>query len=78
MTLCSATKPFFGVELAVLDPQSGVEITETEAEGVLCIKGSWPGQMRTIYGDHKRFGDTYFSQYPGYYFSGDGCRRDAD
>ncbi|MEO1329759.1 MAG: acetate--CoA ligase [Pseudomonadota bacterium] len=74
----SAMKPFFGIELAVLDPQSGAEITETEAEGVLCIKASWPGQMRTVYGDHKRFGDTYFSQYPGYYFSGDGCRRDAD
>lgn len=74
----SATKPFFGVQPAVLDPHSGVEITETEAEGVLCIADSWPGQMRTIYGDHERFVETYFSQYKGYYFSGDGCRRDKD
>ncbi|MEL6977945.1 MAG: acetate--CoA ligase [Pseudomonadota bacterium] len=74
----SATKPFFGVELAVLDSQSAAEITTTEAEGVLCIKSSWPGQMRTVYGDHQRFADTYFSQYPGYYFTGDGCKRDAD
>ena len=74
----SATRPFFGVVPAILDPASGEEITETEAEGVLCIKSSWPGQMRTIYGDHKRFMDTYFRQYPGTYFSGDGCRRDKD
>ena len=62
----------------VLDPQTGAEITETEAEGVLAIADSWPGQMRTIFGDHDRFVDTYFSQYKGYYFTGDGCRRDAD
>mgnify|MGYP001793526178 CR=1 FL=1 len=74
----SATTPFFGVKLAVLDPQTGVEITDTAAEGVLCIADSWPGQMRTVYGDHQRFMDTYFSQYKGYYFSGDGCRRDED
>src|SRR5690606_34444464 len=74
----SATKPFFGVRPAVLDPQTGVEITTTEAEGVLCIADSWPGQMRTIWGDHERFIETYFSQYKGYYFSGDGCRRDKD
>ena len=74
----SATTPFFGVKLAVLDPQTGVEITDTAAEGVLCIAESWPGQMRTVYGDHQRFMDTYFSQYKGYYFSGDGCRRDED
>ncbi|PRX34962.1 acetyl-CoA synthetase [Meinhardsimonia xiamenensis] len=74
----SATKPFFGVQPVVLDPQTGEEITSIEAEGVLCIKDSWPGQMRTVFGDHKRFVETYFSQYKGYYFSGDGCRRDAD
>ncbi len=74
----SATLPFFGVQPAILDPQSGKEITTTEAEGVLCIKNSWPGQMRTVYGDHERFEKTYFADYPGFYFSGDGCRRDAD
>ncbi|MEM7237303.1 MAG: acetate--CoA ligase [Pseudomonadota bacterium] len=74
----SATTPFFGVLPVVLEPQSGAEITETEAEGVLCIKDSWPGQMRTVWGDHDRFVKTYFSDYKGYYFAGDGCRRDAD
>jgi acetyl-CoA synthetase len=74
----SATTPFFGVQPVVLDPHSGQEITETAAEGVLCLKDSWPGQMRTVYGDHERFVKTYFSDYKGYYFSGDGCRRDAD
>jgi acetyl-CoA synthetase len=74
----SATKPFFGVQPVVLEPASGAEIHETECEGVLALADSWPGQMRTIYGDHDRFVDTYFSQYKGYYFSGDGCRRDAD
>ncbi len=74
----SATKPFFGVQPVLLDPQSGAEITTTEAEGVLCIKDSWPGQMRTVFGDHDRFVKTYFDDYKGYYFSGDGCRRDAD
>ena len=74
----SATKPFFGVQPVVLDPQSGKVLEATEAEGVLAIAESWPGQMRTVWGDHERFEQTYFSQYPGYYFSGDGCRRDAD
>lgn len=74
----SATTPFFGVQPVVLDAQTGEEMTAQEAEGVLCLKDSWPGQMRTVYGDHERFRDTYFSQYKGYYFSGDGCRRDAD
>lgn len=74
----SATVPFFGIEPVILDPTSGKEIAETEAEGVLCIKDSWPGQMRTVYGDHERFEKTYFSDYKNYYFSGDGCRRDAD
>lgn len=74
----SATTPFFGVQPVLLEPESGKEITETEAEGVLCLKDSWPGQMRTVWGDHARFEATYFQQYKGYYFSGDGCRRDAD
>jgi acetyl-CoA synthetase len=74
----SATKPFFGVQPVVLDAQTGAEITESPCEGVLCIADSWPGQMRTVYGDHQRFVDTYFSQYKGTYFTGDGCRRDAD
>ena len=74
----SATRPFFGVQPVVLEPATGAEIAEVECEGVLCIADSWPGQMRTIFGDHQRFVDTYFSQYKGYYFSGDGCRRDKD
>lgn len=74
----SATTPFFGVQPVLLDPATGAEIHETVAEGVLCIKDSWPGQMRSIYGDHARFIQTYFSDFKGYYFTGDGCRRDAD
>jgi acetyl-CoA synthetase len=74
----SATVPFFGVRPIVLDPTTGIEITETECEGVLCIADSWPGQMRTLWGDHERFQEAYFQQYKGYYFTGDGCRRDAD
>ena len=74
----SATKPFFGVKPEVLDAATGKVQTETETEGVLCFADSWPGQMRTVWGDHKRFEETYFSQYKGYYFTGDGCRRDAD
>ena len=72
----SATFPFFGVVPAVLD-QDGKEL-EGECEGMLCIKEPWPGQMRTVYGDHQRFEETYFSMFKGYYFSGDGCRRDKD
>ena len=74
----SATLPFFGVQPVILDPQTGEEITSMEAEGVLCLKDSWPAQMRTVWGDHARFEKTYFSDYKNYYFSGDGCRRDAD
>ncbi|MDA7551164.1 MAG: acetate--CoA ligase [Paracoccaceae bacterium] len=74
----SATRPFFGIEPVILDPTTGAEVGTAEAEGVLCIKDSWPGQMRTVYGDHDRFVQTYFSDYKGYYFTGDGCRRDAD
>ncbi|MCT4576000.1 acetate--CoA ligase [Donghicola sp.] len=73
----SATTPFFGVQPIVLDPTTA-EVLEGATEGVLCIADSWPGQMRTVWGDHERFQDTYFSQYKGYYFSGDGCRRDED
>lgn len=72
----AAGRPFFGVELAILDVD-GNEL-EGAAEGNLVVKSSWPGQMRTIYGDHDRFFDTYFTTYPGYYFTGDGCRRDKD
>ncbi|WP_407495531.1 acetate--CoA ligase [Pseudooceanicola sp. MF1-13] len=74
----SATTPFFGVQPVVLEPTSGEEIAETKTEGVLAIKDSWPGQMRTVWGDHERFEKTYFSDYKGYYFAGDGCRRDED
>jgi len=74
----SATVPFFGVQPVILDATTGKEITETVAEGVLCMKDSWPGQMRSVFGDHDRFVKTYFSDYKGYYFSGDGCRRDED
>ena len=74
----SATLPFFGIRPVVLDPSSGEEISDEECEGVLAIKDSWPGQMRTVFGDHDRFVSTYFNDYKGYYFTGDGCRRDKD
>ena len=74
----SATVPFFGIKPAVLEPESAKVIEGNPAEGVLCIADSWPGQMRTVWGDHDRFMETYFQQYPGYYFTGDGCRRDED
>ncbi len=74
----AATKPFFGVKPVVLDPATAKVQEETATEGVLCITDSWPGQMRTLWGDHARFEEAYFSQYPGYYFTGDGCRRDGD
>ncbi|KKB10621.1 acetyl-CoA synthetase [Devosia geojensis] len=73
----SATKPFYGVKPVVLSPEGRVQ-EQVKAEGVLAIADSWPGQMRTVYGDHERFVETYFSTYKGYYFTGDGCRRDAD
>ena len=73
----SATVPFFGVEPVLLDDE-GKEIEGNPASGNLAIKRPWPAMMRTLYGDHQRFFDTYFSMYPGYYFSGDGCRRDED
>jgi acetyl-CoA synthetase len=74
----SAMKPFFGIEPVILDPTTGVEIKGNPAEGVLCIKDSWPGQMRTVWGDHERFQKTYFADYKGYYFTGDGAKRDED
>ena len=74
----SVGSPFFGIKPVILDPNTGKEILSPEAKGVLCIKDSWPGQMRSVFGDHTRFVETYFSDYEGYYFSGDGCRRDAD
>ncbi len=74
----STTLPFFGIEPAVLEAESGVELEGNDVRGVLAIKAPWPGQMRTVYGDHKRFEETYFQQYKGYYFTGDGCRRDED
>jgi acetyl-CoA synthetase len=72
----SASKPFFGVQPALVDDEG--QFLEGAAEGNLIITDSWPGQMRTLYGDHARFAETYFSTFPGYYFTGDGCRRDAD
>jgi acetyl-CoA synthetase len=72
----SATHPLPGIELLLLDPQHNV--LEGAASGNLCIASSWPGMMRTVWGDHERFFQTYFSTYPGLYFTGDGCRRDED
>ena len=65
----SATLPFFGIKPVVLDPSTGNEILDIECEGVLAIKDSWPGQMRTVYGDHERFVKTYFTDFKGYYFT---------
>ncbi len=73
----SATFPFFGGQPVVLDPQKGEEL-KGETSGVLAFQYPWPGQMRTVYGDHERFEKTYFDQYKGYYFTGDGCKRDAE
>jgi acetyl-CoA synthetase len=72
----SATRPFFGVQPEIVDAEG--RVLEGACEGNLVIADSWPGQMRTVYGDHERFAQTYFSAYPGKYFTGDGCRRDAD
>ncbi|MCZ6458945.1 MAG: acetate--CoA ligase [Gammaproteobacteria bacterium] len=73
----SATRPFFGVEPALMDPEGNL-LEDAEASGNLVIKQSWPGQIRTVWGDHQRAIDTYYSTYSGYYFTGDGARRDAD
>ncbi|MCP8895864.1 acetate--CoA ligase [Shinella daejeonensis] len=72
----SATRPFFGIKPEIVDSEG--HVLEGVADGNLCIADSWPGQMRTVYGDHKRFVETYFSTYKGKYFTGDGCRRDED
>ena len=74
----SATFPFFGVQPQLVDPESGKVLEDVEAEGALCMIDSWPGQMRSVFGDHERFVQTYFSQYKGKYFTGDGARRDKD
>ena len=73
----SATFPFFGIEPILMD-ENGQEIQGNGVSGNLCMKRPWPGQARTIWGDHRRFRETYFSTYPGFYFTGDGCRRDED
>ena len=72
----SATQPFFGVKPGIVDGEG--KLLEGAAAGNLCIADSWPGQMRTVYGDHQRFIETYFKTFPGKYFTGDGCRRDED
>jgi acetyl-CoA synthetase len=72
----SATKPFYGIKPELIDEKG--DVIRGEGSGKLCLASSWPGQMRTVYGDHQRFIDTYFSQYDGKYFTGDGCRRDKD
>ncbi|MEO5375183.1 MAG: acetate--CoA ligase [Alphaproteobacteria bacterium] len=72
----SATRPFFGVQPLIVDAEG--KVLEGATEGNLCISDAWPGMMRTVYGDHERFIQTYFSTYKGLYFTGDGCRRDAD
>jgi acetyl-CoA synthetase len=72
----SATRPFFGIKPVIVDTEG--KVLDGATEGNLCIADSWPGQMRTVYGDHERFASTYFIQFPGMYFTGDGCRRDED
>jgi acetyl-CoA synthetase len=74
----SATLPFFGVKPIIVDPATGVPLEGNDVSGALCLGAPWPGQARTVHGDHKRFRETYFTQYPGYYFTGDGARRDED
>lgn len=74
----SGTLPFFGVAPVIVNPETGEELKGNNVEGALCIKAPWPSLARTIYKDHARFVETYFTQYPGLYFTGDGCRRDED
>ncbi len=74
----SATLPFFGVKPLVLDPEKGSILDGNGVSGALCLASPWPGQARTVWGDHQRFKETYFTQYKGHYFTGDGCRRDED
>lgn len=73
-----ATFPFFGVDYAILDKTTGKEKTGNDVEGLLCVKFPWPGMARTVYGDHTRYLNTYMNPYPGYYFTGDGAKRDKD
>ena len=74
----SATFPLFGIKPVIVDPEKGTVLEGNEVSGALCLATPWPGQARTVYGDHERFKSTYFAQYPGYYFTGDGCTRDKD
>jgi acetyl-CoA synthetase len=74
----SATRPFFGVEPVVVDPETREVLTGNGVSGALCLATPWPGQARSVWGDHQRFRETYFVQFPGLYFTGDGCRRDED
>ncbi len=74
----SATLPFFGIKPVIVDPATGAVMEGNGVSGALCLGTPWPGQARTVFGDHKRFRETYFTQYPGYYFTGDGARRDED
>ena len=74
----SATLPFFGVKPVLVEPSTGKPLEGNGVSGALCLSTPWPGQARTVWGDHGRFRDTYFTTYPGYYFTGDGCRRDED
>jgi len=74
----SATFPFFGVKPVVVDPDKGTPLEGNGVSGALCLASPWPGQARTVWGDHQRFKENYYSQYKGYYFTGDGCRRDED
>ncbi|MDA8243531.1 MAG: acetate--CoA ligase [Elusimicrobia bacterium] len=74
----SATLPFFGVKPLLVNPENGAPLEGNGVSGALCLNSAWPGQARTIHGDHHRFKETYFTQYPGYYFTGDGARRDED
>jgi acetyl-CoA synthetase len=74
----SATLPFFGIKPVIVDPSNGKVLEGNNVAGALCLATPWPGQARTVWGDHQRFRQTYFSQYPGFYFTGDGARRDED
>jgi len=74
----SASLPFFGVKPALLDASTGKLVEGNNVNGVLCVSQSWPGQLRTVYGDHQRMQTVYYKPYPGYYFTGDACHRDAD
>ena len=74
----SATFPFFGIHLEILDPQTGKVLEGNDVEGVLAVRQSFPSIARTVYDNHERYMNTYLKVYPGYYFTGDGVRRDAD